>query len=512
MQASNRLIVNTLAQYVRTLVNILLTLYSARLILEILGVSDFGLYTLVAGVVSMLQFLTNSMVASTQRFLSVAQGKQDNAAEIRVIFNSSMIVHLCFGVVILLVMGLLTPVLFNGFLNIPAGKNEVARTLYFLVLLMVFFTFITAPYRACLIARENIVYISVVDVLDAVIRLVFIIMLKFAHGDRLILYGCIMMGVQVFNLLALGIYGHIKFDECRLPRLRLWNSDIGKRMLGFAGWTMYSTFCIVSRNQGIAIVLNKALSTVINAAYGIGMQISNYLAFLCMSLMTAVSPQLMKAVGGNRSEHAMYLAQLQSKISYMLLGVAAIPVMIEINFILRIWLKDVPPYTALFSVMFIASLLVDQLTTGLGTMVNATGRIRKYAIWCYTPKLLILPVSYVLLKLHQPLWTVALLFFMMETFIMFFRLVLLRKDLEFKPSVFMRNVLVRILAPTVLCFVVCLILNHVMTEGWGRFLAVMSAGIVTFTVSAYFVGLDDRERAKARSIATDVISKVNKFK
>lgn len=257
MQASNRIIVNTLAQYGRTIVNILLTLYSSRLILEILGVSDYGIYTLIAGVVSMLSFFTNSLVATTQRFLSVAQGKHDNVAEVRAIFNNSMIVHLFFGIILLVVLGGLTPLLFNGFLNIPAGREDVARSLYYLVMGMLFLTFITSPYRASFISRENIVYISIVDVLDAVIRLALVIGLQYIDCEKLLAYGLILFSVQLFNLLALGIYGHIKYDECALPNLRRWQWDYGKKLMGFAGWTMYSTFCIAVRNQGIAIILNR---------------------------------------------------------------------------------------------------------------------------------------------------------------------------------------------------------------------------------------------------------------
>jgi O-antigen/teichoic acid export membrane protein len=504
MQASNRIIVNTLAQYGRTIVNILLTLYSSRLILEILGVSDYGIYTLIAGVVSMLSFFTNSLVATTQRFLSVAQGKHDNAVEVRAIFNNSMIVHLVFGVLLLIALGAITPLLFNGFLNIPADRENVARVLYYLVIAMLFLTFVTAPYRASLISHENIVYISIVDVLDAVFKLGSVIVLMYLDCEKLVAYGVILLGVQFFNLLALGVYGHMKYDECVFPRIKYWRREYGKKLMGFAGWTMYSTFCIAVRNQGVAVILNRAMNTAINAAYGIGLQISGYMAFLNSSLETAVAPQLMKAVGAGDHSRALYLAEFISKSAYLLLAIVAIPVMFQINFILGLWLVDVPPYTGLFAIMTVASMQVDLLSIGLAIMVRATGNIRKFSIWCYTPKFLIMPAAWLLLKYGKPLWTLALCYFLIETAMMVLRIFLLKNDLKFSPSKFSSHVILRVLVPTVLSSLVCWCACNYVPEGWPRFISVMLSGSCVLAISAYYLSLNEREKNKVHSIVTSL--------
>ena len=163
MQPSTRIIVNTLAQYGRTIINLILSLYSSRLVLNILGVNDFGIYSLVAGVVSMLSFIINSLVGSTQRFLSVAQGKGDKE-ELKSIFSNSVIVHLVLGLIVALILEACTPLLFNGFLNIPNGRENAAASIYQMVIIMVYISFIASPYRALLVSRENIVYTSIIDV------------------------------------------------------------------------------------------------------------------------------------------------------------------------------------------------------------------------------------------------------------------------------------------------------------------------------------------------------------
>ena len=180
MQASNRIIINTLAQYIRTIVNMVLSLYSSRLVLEILGVEDYGVYSLVAGIVSMLSFLTNSLVGSTQRFLSVSQGKGD-IRHLKEVFSNSLILHIVLGFLVAVVLGILTPFIFNGFLNIPVGRIEVAEKLYIMVILMVYASFIASPFRALLVSHENIVYTSIIDMLDGVLKVILVLVLPKFH-------------------------------------------------------------------------------------------------------------------------------------------------------------------------------------------------------------------------------------------------------------------------------------------------------------------------------------------
>lgn len=256
MQASNRIIANTLAQYIRTILNVLLSLYSARLVLDYLGVEDYGIYTLVAGVVSLLSFLTNSLISSTQRFLSYNQGKGD-LENMKGVFSNSLLLHIILGLLIALVLESFTSFLFSGFLNIPVGREKVAEFIYQLVVVMVYISFMSAPYRALLTSRENIVYISVIDVTDGILKVVLVLLLPFLKMDNLMVYGCIMFFISCFNLLSFSIYAHLHYEECILPKLRYFSWDYVKRLFSFTGWVTYSALCITFRTQGLAIVLNK---------------------------------------------------------------------------------------------------------------------------------------------------------------------------------------------------------------------------------------------------------------
>ena len=316
MRASNRIIVNTLAQYVRTILNLLLSLYSARLVLDILGVVDYGLYALVAGVVSMLSFFTNSLVSSTQRFLSVSQGKGD-LQRLREVFSNSLLLHILLGLIVALLLESLSPILFDGFLNIPDGRENAAVVLYQQVILMVYVSFIAAPYRALLVSKENIVYASVIEVLDGVLKIVLVLLLPSIPLDNLVAYGWAMLLISFFNLGSFSIYAHTKYAECIFPRLRYFRFTYAKELSSYAGWVVYSTLCIALRTQGMAVVLNRVLGVAVNAAYGIGTQISGMVSFVSTSFNNAVAPQLMASEGGGNRERMWLLAKLESKFSFL---------------------------------------------------------------------------------------------------------------------------------------------------------------------------------------------------
>ena len=492
MNPSNRIIVNTLAQYVRTIINMVLSLYSSRLVLNILGVDDYGIYSLVAGVVSMLSFLTNSLVGSTQRFLSVSQGK-GNKERLKEVFNNSFVLHVVLGLFVVIVLFALTPFIFNGFLNIPNASIGVAKELYILVVLMVYISFIASPYRALLVSHENIVYTSIIDVLDGILKVGLVLLLPYIPLSKLLAYGLIMLGIQMFNLLAFMMYSHLRYDECCWPKLSLFSFSYVKELSKFTGWVVYSSVCITLRNQGFAVVLNKIYGTAINAAYGIGMQISGMVSFISTSFQNAIAPQLMAAEGmGDRSK-MLTLAEIQSKISFLLLAMIGIPAIFEMSTLLRLWLVEVPNHTVLFACMFLSMQIVDMLSTGLATANRAIGNIGRYTVYTYTPKLLIMPIGWFCLKMGASLILIAVIMFAIETICMFIRIYLFRKYDWFNAKDFICSVILRSLPPVVVGGCVSLFVQ-VINDGVLNFVLCFIVSIVCFAITAYSVSLNKQER------------------
>lgn len=504
MQASSRIVVNTIAQYARSIINMLLSLYSSRLVLNYLGVEDYGIYSLVAGVVSMLSFLTNSLVGSTQRFLSVNQGK-GNLQLLKEVFSNSLLLHLILGLFISIVLESCTFFIFDRVLVIPTNRLDVAKVLYQQVVWMVYISFIASPFRALLVSRENIVYTSFIDVIDGVLKVCCVACIPFLAADRLLVYGWIMFSIQCFSLLAFMFYCYWKYEECIIPKLRYFTWNYVKELSSYTGWVIYSAAAIASRNQGLAIVLNRFFGATMNAAYGIGNQIAGMLSFVCTSFTNAISPQLMAAEGAGNRDKMLRLAEIQSKFSFLLLSMFAVPAIFEMKSLLALWLGQVPDGAVLFACAFIIMQTVDQLSQGLGIANRAVGDIKKYTIVTYTPKLLILPIAWFILKYRYPISLIVVVMIVLEYFCMLLRIYLFRDFEGFNVSKYCRNVLLNTIMPVLLSSVVCFLINMTISIS-GRFFITFILSITIFLVSAYYLSLNSNEREYLKEFSKRIIN------
>lgn len=396
MEPVRRMILNTIVQYVRTFLSMAIMLFSTRILLRTLGQSDYGLYSVVGSTVFMIGFVTVSLASSTQRFLSVAHGRGDRA-ELRSIFSNAFCLHLVIALVIAGFMWLLGD-RFLGSLTIPPDKHETAFFVYAMVLLMTLTTFVTAPLRALFIARENILYVSVVEVLDAVFKLVGTLSLQFIGYDSLKVYSVIMLLVSLFNTLAYGLYALARYEECHVPRLHEISFRRMRSLTGFAVWNVYAIGSGVVRTQGMAVVINHFLGTLVNAAYGIALQVYNAVSFIAMSILNAVNPQLMKAEGVGDRQRMLLLSTKESKYSFLLLVLLLVPLVMEMPGVLAFWLEEVPEQAVVFCRFVLIAYIWDQTTIGLTSANQAIGRIRNYSLITSTTRLLTLPVAWYCLK------------------------------------------------------------------------------------------------------------------
>lgn len=506
MNNSQRVLVNTIAQYTRTIINMVLSLYTVRVVLLALGESDFGIYTLVAGVVSMLAFVTNSLVTTTQRFVSFNQGKGD-LEKVTEVFNNSQIIHLVLGLIIVICLEILTPFLFNGFLNIPPERCKTAMYVYQIVIVMLFLTFVTAPFRALLISHENIVYISCVDVLDGILKVVMAIFLTYANFDKLLLYAIMMMTVQLFNFVMLAGYCYRKYEECRFPDYKLLTLEYVKDMLSFAGWSIYSTGCIVGRQQGVAIVLNKTMGPLVNAAYGLAFQIAGYTSFLSSALVNAIVPQIVKSEGAGDRERALRLSSITCKFMFFLLSAICIPCIFEVDQLLSVWLKDVPANAALFCIMVMLSSMIDSLTVGLAHINQAIGRIGMYSVVVNTPKLMCLPIIYIGMRLGGGVVFVLVSYVAVEFLSAIVRLPFIKRTTGLNLKDFVNNVFMRELLPLCVCVAVCFVCCWFFSFPY-RFVVTFVLSFVAYMASIYAVGLTQYERSIVETLIRQLKSRI----
>lgn len=454
MEAAKRIIVNTTAQYLKAVINTVLSLYSTRLILDALQVSDYGIYTVVGGVVAMLGFITNALVITTQRYVSYYHG-QGNPQEVRSIFVNSLVLHIFLGALLTIVLLLPKDWIIHHILSIPSSRIIVAGHIYVITTFMLFFTIINAPFKALFIARENIVYIAVVEVADAVIKFILAISLAYVSSDKLLVYAVLMGAIVVVNLLAFSIYALFRFKECTiLIRPKDIKKSVIRQLLGFVGWTTYGMGAVAGRNQGTAVVLNHFFGTAVNAAYGIAFQIYGAVAFVVTSILNAMNPQIMKLEGGKEREKMLSLAGKESKFSVAILSIATLPLIIEMPSILEVWLKEVPPYTSLFCRFILISFLCDQLTMGLQTAIQATGLIKSYTLLIYTPKLLFVPVIWMMFLYGYSITSMMILFIIVELFVALIRMPYCKLKINLSISNYVREVII----PQIpLCLFICIV-------------------------------------------------------
>lgn len=510
MNNSQRVFVNTIAQYTRTIINMVLSLYTVRVVLLALGESDFGIYSLVAGIVSMLAFVTNSLVTTTQRFVSFNQGKGD-IEKVTEVFNNSQIIHLVLGLIIVVGLEVLTPFLFNGFLNIPPERCRTAMHVYQIVIVMLFLTFVTAPFRALLISHENIVYISCVDVLDGILKVIMATLLTHASFDKLLLYAIMMMSIQLFNFVMMAGYCYRKYEECQFPNFRLLSLTYVKDMLSFAGWSFYSTGCIVGRQQGVAIVLNKTIGPRINAAYGLAFQIAGYTGFLSSALVNAIVPQIVKSEGAGDRERALRLSTITCKFMFFLLSAICIPCIFEIDQLLTLWLKDVPENASLFCIMVMLASMIDSLTVGLAHINQAIGRIGLYSVVVNTPKLICLLLIYIGMRFLGGIYFVVLSYLAVEFLCAMIRLPFIKRTAGLNLKEFVNNVFMKELFPLCICVAVCYSCCQYLSIPY-RFIITFGLSFIAYMFSIYTVGLTRYERGVIEALIKQFKSRICRSK
>lgn len=493
MKPTTRIIANTLAQHTRSIINICLSLYSTRLVLKALGQSDYGVFSLVAGVVAMLGFLTNAMVVTTQRQLSFYHGKGE-PENVRAMFSNSLLLHFVIGLSIAGALFLCEPFLFNGFLHIDPTRTESAIYIYHVTILTLFVTFMTAPYRALFIAREEIIFISIVDVIDGALKLLFAIFLLTMETDRLIAYSWAIFGIMAFNFIALAFWAMRHYNECLIiPRKQYFNRQFIKNITDFAGWTAYSLGCIIARAQGTAVILNRFFGTIINSSYGIAHQMFSAILFIAQAVTNAMSPQIVKAEGCNERERMLLLSEHCSKYAFLLLSIVVIPLVFEMPSVLEIWLGDVPENAVLLCRFLLLTTLCDQLTIGLGIANQAIGRIRNYSICVNTIKLMTLPAFWLCLWLGYSLIWAMWIYMGFELLCAMIRLPFLKYTAGLSIRHFAKHVFVRVAIPTVTISIACW-LTVTFIHFPFRFLLTGVMAVVAAGTSIWFFALEDTER------------------
>lgn len=374
---SNRIAKNTLMLYFRMLIVIIIGLYTSRVVLSSLGIDDYGLYNVIGGVVSLFSFFRTSMEKCTQRFLNVEMAK--NNGNLSSVFSNALIIHIVLAIIVFFLAEVIGLWFLNNYIQIPVGREFAANIVYQTVIAGLIITIITIPYSACIIANEKMNVFALISIIDCILNLgVSFVISKSNNYDRLILYSILIFIIRFVNLFFYIIYCRARFLEthCGLK----YDKTIGKDLLSYTSWTLVGHFMILGSNNGNSILVNMFHGVSANAAMAVANQVNGHVLNLTGSFQTAFNPQITKSYASKDYSYLQSLITTTSKFSYFLLFAIALPLFLNIDFILNLWLEVVPAETDIFCILMLSSGILQATTSPLNFSIMATGNIKQYQI------------------------------------------------------------------------------------------------------------------------------------
>lgn len=487
---TKRIAKNTIILYFRMVIVLLLALYTSRIVLNALGVDDFGLYNVVGGVVGLFTFLRTSMEKCTQRFLNVEMARFEG--RLKDTFSVSLTIHILIAFSILIISETFGLWFLNAEINIPEGRVIAANWIYQSAIVSLCITVLTVPFSACVIAHEKMGWFAVVSILDALLKLGIAILITFDNNDRLISYGILMASISLINFLLYVIYALRNFVEVQF-RL-LFERTMFSKMFSFTGWTLIGQSAILGTNHGNNILVNMFHSVTANAAMSIGGQVNAAVTSLSGNFQTAFNPQITKSFASGDYDYLKSLIFYTSKISYFLLMTVSVPIMFNIDSILHIWLGLVPKYSGIFCILTLCNGILNALSAPLNYTVVASGNIKWFQIVTALVYLSDLLVVYILFSIGLPAPTVLFVKVGIMIIILYVRLYYTTREVP-TLSVFsyVRHVLFPIFSATGVSIILAYLLTYNVDNGLQRVLSTILLFII-IAISVFFIGLSGAER------------------
>lgn len=502
---NKRIAKNTLLLYVRTLFIMLVTLYTSRVVLNALGVEDYGIYNVVGGVVAMFGFINGSMASATQRYITFALGKGD-MKRLQTVFSTSLQIHFLIAALIVVLGETVGLWFMYTQMQIPADRMDAAFWVLQCSIVSTVVMIVSVPYNADIIAHEKMSAFAYISILEAFLKLAIVYAIVISPFDKLIFYAFLILAVQLLIRFCYNHYCNRHFGESKYRHV--WDKSLFKEMTGFAGWSMFGNLAGVLFGQGLNMLLNVFFGPVVNAARAVAVQVQSAILQFVGNFQMALNPQITKTYAKGEMEDMHKLMFRSARFSFYLLFFLSLPVLFETNFILTIWLKTVPDNTAVFLRIMICTSLIYTLSNPLMVANQATGKVRKYQAICGSILLMILPVSYVCLKLGCPAYSVFIVHFAMESITQLVRMVLLRPLIGIRIVDYIKNIYTRVFFVVVLSVIAPFIIYDNMDDTVVRFFVVCLICVLSVSTVAYTIGLSKNERTFVRSKAVVFINKI----
>ena len=501
---SRRIVKNTLMLYVRMLVLMLIGFYTSRVVLGALGETDYGVYNVVGGVVAMFTVISGALNSAISRFITFELGKGEGA-QLNKVYSTAVLIQ---AAIALIVASIAEPVglwFINNEMTIAPERIPAAIwVLHFSVFSFVV-NLLSVPQMASITAHERMSAYAYIGMLDGFLRLMVAFLILRSPFDRLVYYAALMAVAVLIVRIAYGVYCRRNFEECRFKPV--FDPKLVKEMFSFAGWNFIGVSSGVLRDHGGNILVNLFFGPAMNAARGVAMQVFTALQGFVTNFMTAVNPQITKSYAAGDYDYLFALIRKSSKMSFYLLFVIALPVLFNTEYLLQIWLKEVPQGTVLFVQLFLIFALSESLSNPMITAMLATGRIRNYQLIVGGIQLLNVPVSYAILKAGATPQSTVMVAIVLSQICFFVRLYLLKRETGYEASKHIKTVYINVLAVAAVAVIIPLILNGCLPGGFAGFLISAATAVVSAGLSVLYIGCTKDERQDIYSYLRKLVRK-----
>lgn len=495
---SKKILKNTLMLYSRQILLIFISLYSIRVVLNTLGVEEYGLYTVVGGIVMLGSFLTGSMSSATQRFFSFALGKKDKKLLLST-FSVNLFIYLGIAVLAFFVLETVGFWFVKYYLNVPVERFDSVVTLYHYTVLSFILGVITAPFRAIIIAHEDMHFFAQISVLEALLKLAVVYILVHLPWDKLELYGLLLLLVSIIISSIYFLICMKKYTECQF-RSFYWDAQLLKKILLFTSWSLFGQLSTVSRVQAVTILLNQFFSPSVAAARAIAITVSSQINIFSGNFNTGMAPSIIKNYASGDKKELFSLLYNGSKLTFFLLWVVALPLFIEMHTVLTLWLNILPEQAVLFVQLTLVESLILAISLPIATAARARGEMKLYELSLGTMQLSIFAIAFVVLKAGYPAYSVFVVAIVVNILMFAVRLKIVSNLIGLPVNEFIRKVCIPMTIVVLASILPALSINYMLPNGIIYSILNIACCIFISLVSMYLFGLEPEWREKARNI------------
>lgn len=500
---NKRIAKNTIMLYIRQILILLVGLYTVRVVLKTLGMEDYGVYNVVAGAVSMFSFLTGAMAIGSQRFFSYYIGKGD-VSGLKDLFKNTFTIYLLLSFIIVVLSETIGIWFINNKLVIPETRQVAANVIFQFSIISFVFSMLNAPFIACLLSHEDMTIYARVGIMEVFFKLAIALLLFVLPFDKLICYGLLLLVVSIITTSIYAQYCRKNYQECRIGLA--WDKKMISEVASFSGWNLFGNVAWVVKNQGTSFMLNMFFGPTMNAAQNLATQIRGVIGSFADNFTNAVKPQIVKTYACNDYYEMNKLMYSSSKLAFILMIVIVIPVILNIEFILDIWLETVPDYASSFTKLMLLEATIEAMSAPSATANQATGKIKYYQMIIGILGIMNLPISYLFLKLGFDVVVVYIVSVILQSCIVINRMLFLERIERGSSKALLVKTYVPCFIAGLLSYVICSILWQSFDSVLLVILTLCYEAVIVLAI-CYFISLNKSERKFVVGIITKIIKR-----